>query len=92
MDNWIGVGVWIVMGAVIGLVMKAVVKLPSTRPGHTLLLVVFGAFAAVIGGMLGVGFLQFDEPKALSAGGMIGAVFLSVLLTWTYRWGSKSVT
>jgi len=71
--------------------MKVLVKLPSAQPGHTLLLVVFGAFAAVIGGLLGVGLFQFYDPRALSAGGMIGAVFLSVLLTWTYRWGSKSV-
>ncbi len=91
MDNWIGIGVWIVLGAIVGLGMKMAVSLPSAQRGHTILLMLFGAFGAVIGGMLGVGFFEFGEPRALSAGGMAGAVFLSVLMTWTYRWGSKSV-
>ncbi len=91
MDNWIGVGVWIVLGAVVALTMKILVRRPSARPGHTVLLVSFGAFGAVIGGMLGVGLFQFGDPKALSTGGMIGALFLSCLMTWTYRWGSKSI-
>lgn len=91
MENWIGIGVWIVLGAVVGLVMKALVKVPSTQPGHTPILVVLGCFAGVVGGMLGVGILEFSEPRSMSAGGMIGALFLSVLLTWTYRWGSKTV-
>jgi hypothetical protein len=90
MQNWIGVAVWIALGAVIGLVMQAMVKSPSVRPGHTLVLAIFGSFGAVIGGMLGVGILEFEEPRALSLGGLAGAVFLSVLLTWTYRWGSRS--
>ena len=91
MENWIGIGVWIALGAIVGLTMKMLVKLPSEQLGHTLLLVVFGAFGAVVGGMLGVGFFQFGDPRALSTGGMVGALFLSTLLTWTYRWGSKSV-
>jgi ABC-type Fe3+-siderophore transport system permease subunit len=92
MQNWIGVGVWIVLGAVIGLAMQALVKLPSARPGHTGVIAVFGSFGAVIGGMLGVGILEFEDPRALSLGGLAGAVFLSVLLTWTYRWGCRTAT
>lgn len=92
MENWIGVAIWIVMGGVIGLAMKLVVKRPETTPGHSRLLFILGAFAAVVGGMLGVGILEFDDPVALSPGGMAGAVALAVLLTWTYRWGIKGLT
>ncbi len=92
MENWIGVAVWIVLGVAIGLAMKLVVKRPDTTSGHTRLLCTLGAFAAVIGGMLGVGILEFDDPVALSFGGMAGAVALAVLLTWVYRWGIKGLT
>ncbi len=92
MENWIGVAVWIVMGGVIGLAMKVVVKRPDTTPGHSRLLFLLGAFAAVIGGMLGVGILEFDDPVALSPGGMAGAFALAALLTWVYRWGIKGLT
>lgn len=92
MENWIGVAVWIVLGVSIGLAMKLVVKRPDTTSGHTRLLCTLGAFAAVIGGMLGVGILEFDDPVALSPGGMAGAVALAVLMTWVYRWGIKGLT
>lgn len=92
MENWIGVAVWIVTGGVIGLAMKVVVKRPDTTPGHSRLLFLLGAFAAVIGGMLGVGILEFDDPVALSPGGMAGAFALAALLTWVYRWGIKGLT
>ena len=88
MENWIGIGIWIVMGAVVALAMRGVVKLDET-PGHVPILLALGGFAAVIGGMLGVGIFEFDDPLALSTGGMGGALFLSVLLTWVYRWGVK---
>ena len=91
MENWIGVGIWIVLGAGIGLAMKVLTKGADVRPGHTLILAVFGAFGAVIGGMLGVGLLEFEQPTALSVGGMIGAVVLSALLTWVYRWGTRTL-
>ena len=91
MENWIGVGVWIALGIFVGAVVRAVVKVPSAQPGNSLLVMIFGAFGAVVGGMLGVGILQFGDPRALSPGGMIGALFLSTLMSWTYRWGSKSV-
>ncbi len=89
MENWIGVGVWIVLGAFIGLMTRTVTKRPEERAGHAWLLAIFGSFGAVIGGMLGVGIFEFDDPVALSAGGMIGAVALSALLAWTYRWGIR---
>jgi uncharacterized membrane protein YeaQ/YmgE (transglycosylase-associated protein family) len=90
MQNWIGIGIWIVMGGVIGLVMKALVSRPET-PGHTPVLLVLGAFAAVIGGMLGVGTFHLYEPLAISPGGMAGAAVFSVLMTWVYRWGLKTM-
>lgn len=87
MENWIGVGIWIVLGTGVGLLMRILVKRPGERPGHALILATFGAFGAVIGGMLGVGLFHFDHPTALSLGGFAGAVALSALLTWLYRWG-----
>ena len=91
MENWIGIGIWIIMGGLIGLVVKTLVKRPEATPGHTGLIVILGAFAAVVGGMLGVGLFSFEDPRALSLGGMMGAVFLSVLFTFIYRWGVKGL-
>ena len=50
-----------------------------------------GAFAAVIGGMLGVGIFAFYDPTSLSLGGMGGALVFAVLMTWIYRWGTRSL-
>ena len=79
------------MGSLIASAMKAVIRRPETTPGHTTILVVLGAFAAVIGGMLGVGIFAFDDPRALSLGGMAGAIFLSLLFTFVYRWGVRGL-
>ncbi len=91
MQNWIGIGIWIVMGAVIGLSMKAIVKRPEQTPGHTRIIVVLGAFAAVIGGMLGVGIFHVYEPLAISPGGMGAAAAFAVLMTFIYRWGVRGL-
>lgn len=91
MENWIGIGIWIVMGAVIGLMMKALVKQPQETPGHSAILAVLGAFGAVIGGMLGVGIFEFDDPLALSMGGMISAAVFAAFIGFTYRWGVKGL-
>ncbi len=91
MQNWIGIGIWIVMGAVIGLAMKVFIKRPEETPGHTPILMVLGSFAAVIGGMLGVGIFQLYEPLAISPGGMGAAAAFSVLMTFVYRWGIRGM-
>jgi len=91
MENWIGVGIWILMGSLIGLLMKGVIKRPRATSGHTGLIMILGAFAGVVGGMLGVGIFAFFDPKALSSGGMLGAAGLAVLFTFIYRWGTKGL-
>jgi len=91
MQNWIGVGIWIVMGGVIGLAMKVLVKRPEETPGHTPVLVVLGAFAACIGGMLGVGIFHLYDPLAISPGGMGAAFVFAVLMTFIYRWGVRGL-
>ncbi len=93
MQNWIAAVVWIAMGGAIGLGMKAVVKLPDgAARGHTAVIFTLGAFAAVIGGMLGVGIFEFDDPRGLTAGGLgAGAVF-AALMTALYRWSIRELT
>ena len=91
MENWIGVGVWIVMGAFIALVMRTVIRRPEETPGHVPVLLVIGAFGAVIGGMLGVGIFEFDEPLALSVGGMAGAATFAAVMSFIYRWGIRGL-
>ena len=90
MENWIGIGIWIIMGGLVGLLMKTVVSRPEA-PGHTTIIVVLGAFAAVVGGMLGVGIFEFQDPVAISLGGMAGAAALSTLFTFIYRWGVRGL-
>lgn len=92
MENWIGIGIWIIMGGLIGLIMRTIVKRPHATPGHTGLIVVLGAFAAVVGGMLGVGIFAFEHPRALTIGGTMGAIGLAGLFTFIYRWGIKGLT
>ena len=91
MQNWIGVAIWIVLGALVGLSMKVLVSRPEETAGHTPVLAVLGAFGAVIGGMLGVGIFEFFDPRALSAGGMIGALVFATFVSWLYRWGIRTL-
>ena len=91
MENWIGIGVWIVMGAFIALVVRILIKRPEETRGHVPVLMLIGAFGAVIGGMLGVGIFEFDDPLALSAGGMAGAATFAVFMSFVYRWGIRGL-
>jgi uncharacterized membrane protein YfcA len=91
MQNWIGIAIWIIMGAAIGLVMRAIIDRPEEQPGHATIIAVLGAFAAVIGGMLGVGTFHLFDPMALSVGGMGGAAVFSIMMTFVYRWGLRAL-
>ena len=91
MENWIGVAVWIVLGMLIGMGMKLLVRLPEETPGHAVILAVLGGFGAVVGGMMGVGIFHLQEPVAFSTGGTAGAVFLAVLMTWIYRSATRGL-
>ncbi len=90
MENWIGIGIWIVMGAVIGLIVKSAMKLPEEQPGHGTIIAVLGAFAAVIGGMLGVGIFHFEDPLSLSVGGMASGGVFALKMALVYRWGVRA--
>jgi fluoride ion exporter CrcB/FEX len=95
-NNFVGIGIWIVMGAAIAFVMRILIKRPEETPGHVPVLVVIGAFGAVIGGMLGVGIIEFgilqvDEPLALSTGGMAGAATFAAFMSFIYRWGIRGL-
>jgi len=90
-NNWTGIGVWIVMGTAIAFVMRIAIKRPEETPGHVPVLLVLGAFGAVIGGMLGVGIFEFDDPVAWSTGGMVGAAAFAVVMSFIYRWGIRGL-
>ena len=91
MQNWIGIAIWIVMGAGIGLAMRAIISRPEEQPGHAQIIAVLAAFASVIGGMLGVGIFHLFDPLAISPGGMAGAAIFAVMMTFTYRWGLRTM-
>jgi hypothetical protein len=91
MENWIGIAIWILMGGAIGLTMRAVIARPEEQSGHATVIAVLGAFAAVIGGMLGVGTFHLYEPLAISVGGMAGAAIFAAMMTFVYRWGLRAL-
>ena len=91
MQNWIGIAIWIIMGAAIGLLMKAIIKRPEATPGHTAIIAILGSFAAVIGGMLGVCIVHLYEPLAMSVGGMAGGAIFATMMTFVYRWGIRGL-
>jgi len=79
------------MVAGIGLTMRAIIERPEEQPGHATIIAALGAFAAVIGGMLGVGSFHLYEPLAISVGGMAGAALFALLMTFVYRWGLRTL-
>jgi hypothetical protein len=90
-NNFVGIGIWIVMGAVISFMMRILIKRPEETPGHVPVLVAIGVFGAVIGGMLGVGIFEFDDPIAWSTGGIAGAATFAAFMSFIYRWGIRGL-
>tara|TARA_Y100001949_G_C15979418_1_gene327670 strand:- start:1022 stop:1303 length:282 start_codon:yes stop_codon:yes gene_type:complete len=90
-NNFVGIGIWIVMGTVISFVMRILIKRPEETPGHVPVLVAIGVFGAVIGGMLGVGIFEFDDPIAWSTGGIAGAATFAAFMSFIYRWGIRGL-
>ena len=91
MENWIGIGIWILVGCSVGLLIRRLIKRPEETHGHLMILLVLSSFGAIIGGMLGVGLFEFQNPAALSPGGMGGAVGFSILISFIYRWGIRGL-
>ncbi len=71
--------------------MRKLVKRPEETTGHLPILLVLSSFGAIIGGMLGVGLVEFQNPIALSPGGMAGAIVFSILISFIYRWGIRGL-
>ena len=95
-NNFVGIGIWIVMGAVISFMMRILIKRPEETPGHVPVLVANGVFGAVSGGMLGVGIFEFgvlqrDDPIACSTGGIAGAATFAAFMSFIYRWGIRGL-
>ena len=96
-NNFVGIGIWIVMGAVISFMMRILIKRPEETPGHVPVLVAIGVFGAVIGGMLGVGIFEFSadpgagDPIAWSTGGIAGAATFAAFMSFIYRWGIRGL-
>ena len=90
-NNFVGIGIWIVMGTVISFVMRILIMRPEETPGHVPVLVAIGVFGALIGGMLGVGIFEFDDPIAWSTGGIAGAATFAAFMSFIYRWGIRGL-
>ncbi len=71
--------------------MRKLVRRPEETTGHLPILLVLSSFGAIIGGMLGVGLVEFQNPIALSPGGMAGAIVFSILISFIYRWGIRGL-
>ncbi len=91
MENWIGIGIWILVGCFVALITRKLIRRPEETVGHLPILLVLSSFGAVIGGMLGVGIFEFQDPAAISSGGMGGAIFFSFLIAFIYRWGIRGL-
>ena len=94
-NDWFQSGYIVALGllALVALVLFVVQELQTDAPAVSLGVLKDRSFssATVIGGMLGVGIGEFFDPRALSVGGMTGAVIFAVFFSWLYRWGSRAL-
>lgn len=74
--------IWLAVGVVAGLVLRAVYAGPTTT---AFLSAVFGVLGAFIGGMLGVAPYVTHDPTPLRTGALIGAVLGALLFPFIYH-------
>ena len=74
--------IWLALGIVAGLVLRAVYQGPTTT---AFLSIFFGVTGAFIGGMLGVAPYVTHDPTPLRTGALIGAVIGALLFPFIYH-------
>lgn len=76
-----GIVLWIAIGIGAGLLFRTFYRGPTTT---VFLALCFGAFGALVGGMLGVAGYVTHDPSPLRFGGLLGAVLGAVLFSFIY--------
>ena len=74
--------IWVALGVVAGLLLRAVYHGPTTTP---FLSTFFGVTGAFIGGMLGVAPYVAHDPTPWRAGALIGATVGALLFPFIYH-------
>ena len=82
MTFFTGFLIWLALGVVAGLVLRAVYHGPTTT---AFLSAFFGVAGAFIGGMLGVAPYVTHDPTPLRTGALIGAVIGALLFPFIYH-------
>lgn len=78
----VGLAVWLVLGIVGGVAVRALYRTEGTVVALTVIFAVLGAF---IGGMLGTGAYIHHDPNPLRLGGLIGSAAGALLFSWMYH-------
>ncbi len=82
MTFFTGLLIWLAIGVVAGLVIRAVYRGPTTT---MFLTIFFGVAGAFIGGMLGVSPYVAHDPTPWRLGGLIGAALGASLFPFIYN-------
>jgi uncharacterized membrane protein YeaQ/YmgE (transglycosylase-associated protein family) len=78
-----GLGVWLVIGVVGGILARAVYRESTYTVPY--LAIVFGVFGAVVGGMLATSAYVFHDPQPLRVGSLIGAAAGGFIFPFVYQ-------
>lgn len=82
-----GLAVWLVLGIVGGIVVRAGYRTDGTLLALTIVFAVLGAF---IGGMLGTAAYIHYDPSPLRLGGILGATTGALLFPWMYHFVQRT--
>jgi hypothetical protein len=81
-----GLGVWVGIGLATGFAVRVLYRAEATDGIVTL---TFGAFGALIGGMLGTSPYIHHNPVPLRFGGLLGALLGSLVATFIYHYAAR---